>query len=95
MVQVAIPSQPMSIFRSGEKAFAMPVPAPPAWPRAAGLVPCDDLPVVVLLAETGSAKLGPRKVQAAAGHELWRLALQTARACLWSLDLISSSKAQS
>lgn len=43
MVQVAIPSQPMSIFRSGEKAFAMPVPAPPAWPRAAGLVPCDAL----------------------------------------------------
>lgn len=27
------------------------------------------LPVVVLLAETGSAKLGPRKVQAAAGHK--------------------------
>lgn len=39
------------------------------------------LPVVLLLAETGSAKLGPRKVQAAAGHELWLLALQTAQAC--------------
>lgn len=39
------------------------------------------LPVVVL-AETGSAKPGPRKVQAAAGHELWCLASQTAQACL-------------
>lgn len=43
MVQVAIPSQPTSIFKSGEKAFAVPVPPSPGWPRAAGLVPCDAL----------------------------------------------------
>lgn len=40
------------------------------------------LPVVVLLADTGSAKPGPGKVQAAAGQDLWHLALQTAQACL-------------
>lgn len=39
------------------------------------------LPVVVLLAESGSARLGPRKVQAAAAHEPWCLALQKAQAC--------------
>lgn len=43
MAQVAIPSQPTSVFKSGEKAFAMPPPPPPAWPRAARLVPCDAL----------------------------------------------------
>lgn len=69
MVQVAIPSQPMSIFKSDEKAFAMSVPPPPAWPRAQVWCLVMHLPVVVLLAETGSAKLGPRKVQAAAGHK--------------------------
>lgn len=40
------------------------------------------LPVVVLLADTGSPKPGPRKVQAASGQDLWHLALQTAQACL-------------
>lgn len=81
MVQVATPSQPTSIFKSGEKAFAMPVPPPPCWPRAADLVPCDALTCGGGAAESGSANLGPRKVQAAAAHEPWCPALQTAQAC--------------
>lgn len=70
MAQVAIPSQPTSIFKSGEKAFAMPAPHLLLGLEQQVWCLVMHLPVVALLAGTGSAQLGPRKVQAAAGHEL-------------------------